>query len=104
MFFDPNYALVTEQSPELPYRQREAHERKALHCGQRKLLLSEILFFTRYWEPEKVPHPVTVYAGAAPGNHIPFLASLFPQFQYHLYDPQPFAIKATKNITLYSQY
>lgn len=31
-----------------------------------------------------------VYAGAAPGTHVPILASLFPHVRFMLFDPAPF--------------
>ncbi len=41
---------------------------------------------------------VVVYAGAASGNHIPSLASLFPSLPFYLYDPHKFDIKPTSQI------
>lgn len=37
------------------------------------------------------PH-VVVYAGAAPGLHVPILASMFPEMRFLLIDPHPSAI------------
>jgi hypothetical protein len=31
-----------------------------------------------------------VYAGASPGEHIPYLCMLFPQVHFILIDPRPF--------------
>jgi len=55
--------------------------------GQRKLLLAEIDFLTRY-----VQEGVTVvYAGAAPGTHLNYLAELFPSVKkFVLVDPAEF--------------
>lgn len=54
------------------------------HRGQRKLALSEIFFLTLYSEPGDV----VVYAGAADGKHIPFVASMFPEVaEWYLFDP-----------------
>lgn len=40
-----------------------------------------------------------MYAGAAPGNHVEFLESLFPnKFKWVLVDPAKFAARETKNI------
>lgn len=42
-----------------------------------------------------------LYAGAAPGNHIHFLAEqLFPELKFILVDPAPFACRQTKQITI----
>ena len=62
-----------------------------LHWGQRKLFLNELSALTRYTHPEG--NYLCVYAGAANGEHLPFLASLFPNVVFHLYDPAPFHSK-----------
>jgi hypothetical protein len=44
------------------------------------------------------------HAGAAPGCHVIILAKfLFPQLQYHLYDPAPFSISPSTNVHLYQE-
>lgn len=102
--FTQNDMLILPNSPETPYRQREAGEKKAIHYGQLKLLLTEIQFFTMFWDPMTVIKPIVVYAGAAPGIHIPFMSMMFPQLEFHLYDPRPFAIPESDKIHLYPQY
>ena len=97
-------AVLKSSDPEAPYRRRESEEKNAIHIGQLKLVMSEIQFFTRYWNPEEIPNPIAIYAGAAPGFHIPFLVQLFPSMTFHLYDPRPFGIKETDNIKLHQQY
>lgn len=44
-----------------------------------------------------------VYAGSAPGHHIPFLAELFDHLdlKWDLYDPREFELKAKKGVTNY---
>ena len=75
-----------------------------VHWGQRKLLINEIAFLTYFWDPEEVPEPVIVYAGAAPGDHTPILAELFPQiYELHLYDPARFSVAPTRKIFIYRQ-
>jgi hypothetical protein len=66
---------------------RTQYQMRAEHWGQRKLLLSEIYFLSRYSEP----YDLVVYVGAASGQHIVYLAQLFPWCTFHLYDSQPFA-------------
>lgn len=39
-----------------------------------------------------------VYAGAAPGRHIPYLARLFPELKFFLVDPADFDVKPTERI------
>jgi cap2 methyltransferase len=55
------------------------------HWGQLKLLLSEIEFLT----PFHGQSLLVVYAGAAPGVHLPVLASMFASMRFVLVDPQP---------------
>lgn len=57
--------------------------RNVRHAGQLKLLLSEIEFLTPY----KNESVTLVYAGAAPGIHIPRLVCLFPLIRFILIDP-----------------
>ena len=54
------------------------------HQGQMKLLLSEIEFLTPF-----INRPLyVIYAGAAPGLHVPILAAMFPTMHFILVDPQ----------------
>jgi hypothetical protein len=57
------------------------------HWGQRKLLLAEIYFLTQIYEDKEI---IVIYAGAAPGTHLPILVSMFPKITFHLYDPKRF--------------
>lgn len=97
--------LITTKLPRLQYRKREHHEKKSVHWGQRKLLLSEVQFLTLFHNPNEVINPVIVYAGAGPGIHIKFLVEMFPNFIYHLYDPVPFSknLDNVKNIFTYQR-
>lgn len=105
VIFEPLRDLViTEETPEEPYRRRAKEEKRTVHWGQLKLMMTEVHFLTTYWDPEKITNPVVVYAGAAPGEHLPFLSSMFPTFTFHLYDPRPFTIRATERLHLYQQY
>lgn len=54
------------------------------HWGQLKLLVSEIEFLTPFFGESL--H--VVYAGAAPGVHVPVLAIMFPTMHFILVDPQ----------------
>jgi len=68
------------------YHERKYELKKAAHYGQLKLLTTELQFFNKYWNPSKVPEPLCVYVGAAPGTHIAVLSRLYPGIQFHLYD------------------
>jgi hypothetical protein len=63
------------------------------HWGQEKLLISEIEFLTPFYaeSSDRVFH--VVYAGAAPGTHMPILAGLFPRMRFVLVDPAPSMIR-----------
>jgi hypothetical protein len=53
------------------------------HWGQRKLLLSEIEFLTKYSRDKDL----VVYIGSAGGYHFPIIAEMFKTLEYHLWDP-----------------
>jgi len=76
-----------------------------LHWGQLKLFISEVQLLV---EALKLHHGdkkiVFVYAGSAPGDHIPFLRRMFPMIEYHLYDPNPFIAGASPGIFLYNEF
>eukprot|EP01012_Entosiphon_sulcatum_P005660 TRINITY_DN1254_c0_g1_i4.p2 TRINITY_DN1254_c0_g1~~TRINITY_DN1254_c0_g1_i4.p2 ORF type:complete len:801 (+),score=102.49 TRINITY_DN1254_c0_g1_i4:5033-7435(+) len=97
-FIDRPVALERHLSSDrgIPYRTRRGETRTAVHCGQVKLLLSEIEFLTQHCTG---PDCLVLYAGAAPGIHIPYLASLFPHAKFELVDPAPFQIEPNKNIS-----
>lgn len=66
------------------------------HYGQRKLLISEIEFLTKYSNMARN----ILYIGAAPGTHIPMLSMLFRNNKFILYDPLKFSIKPDECITI----
>jgi hypothetical protein len=78
---------------------------KSLHFGQRKLLMNEIRFLSRFIKREHTS-PIVVYVGAAPGHHFIILSELFPQITFHLYDPNPFHKELFKvnKINIHQQY
>lgn len=83
--------VLTEEAPGADYFRIPHNRRSVLHWGQRKLMLSEIEFLTKFYpKSEEDRRRVVVYAGAAPGTHIPYLAELFPRLCFHLIDPAPF--------------
>ncbi len=102
--FTAKNLFLTDDSPRLPYERRglKGDYGTVLHWGQRKLILSEIYFLTHYWNPQLHPHPLCVYAGAAKGTHITLLSHLFPDFEFHLYDPSPFSIEQTDRIRIFT--
>lgn len=102
MEFKPELVLA-DDAPRTAYQNNSAtasFERpllKGLHYGQRKLMLSEVEFFSaivqrsrKSGEQATDKKVLVVYAGAACGLHLPFLFSLFKDFEFVLIDPAPF--------------
>lgn len=89
---------ITPLLPQIPYVSREGAYISTLYWGQRKLLMALIEFLTKY----SLLAPILVYAGAAPGNNIEFASRLFPDIEFHLYDPREFAIKPSKKIKIFT--
>ena len=96
--------FVNSEDPELPYRRRKDEEKTSVSWGQRKLLLVLLQFLNLFWDKNKVEKPVVIYAGAAPGINIKIVSELYPEVEFHLYDPAPFKIKSTSKIHLYNEY
>ncbi len=96
--------LLQSSDMRTKYRRRQNEVKNTVHWGQRKLFLNELLFLSLFWKREKIKNLVVVYIGAAPGKHILFLASLFPQIEWHLYDPANFTIKPTDKIHIYQKF
>ncbi len=96
-FIKPVVEYYNELLLSLPYRENDGSFISGVHCGQLKLLLSEIEYLTRIVEQHKRnnngKHVVVVYAGAGPGHHIDMLADMFPDFKFLLVDPTPFELK-----------
>lgn len=94
--------LNFETAPRLKYQPRD-HKKEVrlnIHVGQRKLLLSEIEFLTFYGHLSNT----VIYAGAAGGTHIHYLSVLFPDHEFHCWDPAPFRLERTPRIHLYNEY
>jgi hypothetical protein len=95
--------IMDETIPRSPYRRRNEEKKSVVHNGQRKLLIAEIEFLTRfsYLYPgvDKV-----LYVGAAPGTHINYLSKLFSGFTFYLYDKSEFKLKKRHNIEIFNKY
>lgn len=94
---------LNESDPELEYRRRKDEEKISVAYGQRKLCIMLINFFTLYYQPNN-PCKKVCYVGASPGSNIQIAVDLFPELEFHLYDPSPFKIKPSKRVILYNQY
>ena len=94
--------FLTDESPRMQYRRRKGEVKTTLHWGQRKLLMSEIDFLTRYaCDGGKY---AVVYAGAAPATHAKYLSSLFPEVMFVLVDPNPFDCPESEKIRVIKGY
>lgn len=88
---DDGFMTLKYDAPGIPYDE-EFYKRveciqSSVHLGQRKLLIHEIFFLTKYGSlSENV-----VYIGAAGGQHIPALCELFPTHKFFLFDPAAFS-------------
>ena len=94
-WYDPEAAV-------LPYRGGNAVAAASLcnlHHGQRKLFIGELEGLTDLMRAADMPRGSdqikVVYAGAAPGHHMPYLARLFPMVEWFLYDPAPFRMRGS---------
>jgi hypothetical protein len=103
------YSTITASSRTLKYRRKTfedsngTHLNFSSHFGQRKLLMGEVEFLSRYIDNK---NPLVVYAGAAYGRHINLLVQLFPHAEYHLYDSNEFdrGLFGRANVKIYSRY
>lgn len=88
--------ILDKEFPGEPYRSRNNEVKSAVHWGQRKLILSEIQFFSLCAKPGTSYH--VIYVGAAPGTHISFLAKLLEyKHSWELIDPGKFDREALDN-------
>lgn len=102
-YYSKTYTRIINNSfPRLKYEDLAHKLTTVIHWGQRKLLLSEIEFLTKYAQP----NDVLIYAGAAPGDHIILLNQFFPFIYYVLIDPRDFSkgLKGKDNIRLLNTY
>lgn len=100
--FDIEDMVVLPDDHEKDYTSRNEYNAVA-HWGQRKLPLATAQLLIFYWHPEKIPNPVVVSAGAAPGINYAALSELFPQITWELYDPSQFRINQTDKIHLHNE-
>lgn len=105
MFVD-EHAFVPINDPEAARRPWIEHSPSppTFASQQLRLFASELAFMTLAITDNKFEDYVVVYAGAAPGKHIPALASLFPKTPFFLYDIEKFVIEPTEQMTLCHEY
>ena len=101
------FSRILDLSKTMPYKRSRGEYKPQLHWGQLKLFLSEVEFLTKVMEDadsKGKKEIVFVYAGAAPGDHTKYLASLFPTIKFELYDPNKFIVKDGKMIKTHVQF
>jgi hypothetical protein len=100
------YMTVGQGDPRKTSETRVGVVKHAIKWGQLKLLITELDFLVRYWDPAQVPNPICVYVGAAPGHHLAVLAELFPTCTFQLFDERDFdpRLATYANITLNQRY
>jgi hypothetical protein len=96
--------VINKSYPAIDYIERKQLPRTTVHLGQRKLLYTEVEFFTLFLKPKS--KSIVIYAGAAPGSHIPYLKDMFPNITFILYDPRPYdpRLKHLKDTYTYQEY
>lgn len=95
------FRKIPRNYPEKEYEQ-EAEIDFSCHWGQRKLLYTEIEFLSmvsKYISLHK-KDTLIVYVGAANGVRDRIYETLFPDTQFVLYDPAPFAISETQQFMI----
>lgn len=97
--------LDQQKAPVARYRRRENEAKSVIHHGQRKLLLSEIEFFTTYAK-DCLFSGFVVYVGAAEGRHIKQLLDMFRYLHFHLYDTTKFdeSLYEENRVLIYNRY
>ena len=96
VYDEDDWLLIGDGCGKQEYFRRRGMRKTCLKWGQMKLFITELQFLNKYWNPEEVPNPTCVYVGAATGNHIVFLARMFPQIKFHLYDGIEFDPRLSK--------
>lgn len=80
---------------------------KNLHLGQLKLFSNELEFILSYCCDENLgkKKKLILYIGAGPGNHLVYLAKMFPTFEWHLFDCRfDKKLEDVKNVFLEKRY
>jgi len=101
LFTEADRIINLQTSPQAEYVERKDEIKTTIHVGQRKLLITEIEFLTRFSTPGESIY--VVYAGAAGGKHHETLDQMFPNLHFMLYDPNPFSIQPGQNREIFQE-
>ena len=96
--------LYNDNLPYLEYKEDTLKKKPKLHWGQRKLLMSEIDFLTRYYDRYDKGKKYLIYIGASPGHHINYLIKMFPDIHYILYDVVNTAVELGDNVEFHRKF
>lgn len=104
--FNEKMLYVHEKDPQLTFDENLPPLKENIKWGQLKLLVTEVLFLSRYWNNIKYSNPTVVYVGASPGNHIVHLSEMFPEITFECYDNRPFFKKLNncQNVKIFNKY
>lgn len=72
---------------QIPYSAHRSHDGSPVR-EQRKLLLGEILFLSKFVPVNKQRDYAVIYAGAADGSHHLMMRSMFKELTFFLFDPK----------------
>jgi hypothetical protein len=101
-YINKAYLTYNDLTESAPYRHGFRPEYVGNHFGQRKLLITEIMFLAMKANPKTSYY--VIYAGSAPSIKFPVLYELFPNCKFILIDPNNFGkwTIAIKNTSLKS--
>lgn len=109
--FDPEIHLTMKPSSRKMNYFNRHNDKTQQNWGQMKLFVCLFEFLTLFYKEKQHQNPKLVYVGAAPGQGIPLIADIFPAFEFHLYDSQPFDEKLVERsnetgsrIKIYQRY
>jgi hypothetical protein len=88
----PIFRILPDDYPKIKYGEKNIIAPNC-HDGQRKLLFSEIEFYSLIQKKYKLNEILVVYVGAADGTHQSIIFDLFPDLDFYLCDANRFNIK-----------
>ena len=82
--------IVKLGGPELQWKRDDIYKKKEryFHWGQRKLLMTEIEFYTMFAKKGST----VIYIGSAPGDHAGLVSEMFPELNFVVVDITPFKV------------
>lgn len=99
----PFSRVLTADAKEMTYSATNDKIRTRVHWGRRKLVMHEIEFLTLIGESD-LKGALIVYAGAAPGIHIPVLCEMFRGPSFLLIDPMDFKVEESHRIQIIKDF